>query len=99
MKTIDIELLNSLILESESLMNEETKSIWDEIKVEPNRWKEESNEWGYDSFWVVAILGNEVIWFNDKTDGFNLSNFTENGYIDEYWEETTNLQNIMWHIL
>ncbi len=99
MKTIELELLKDLILKSQSLMSDDMSSSWDEFKIEPQRWEETSNESGYDSFWVVAMLGNEVIWFNDETEGFNISNFTELGHIDEYWTETTDLQNLLWHIL
>lgn len=99
MKTIEIELLKDLILKSQSLMDDDMSSSWDEFKVEPQKWKESSNDSGYDFFWVVAILGNEVIWFNDITNGFNISNFTEVGHIDEFWSETTDLQNLLWHIL
>jgi hypothetical protein len=35
-------------------------------------------------FWVVAILGHKVIWYNDIEGGFNTSTYKKYGQIDEY---------------
>jgi hypothetical protein len=42
--------------------------------------------WGDEvgGFWVVAVRGDTVIWFNDIEGGFNISRFHTPGIIDEY---------------
>ena len=35
-------------------------------------------------FWVVAIIGQKCIYYNDIEDGFNESEFEETGQIGEY---------------
>lgn len=56
------------------------------IACEPVKWQ--LHPWGDlgGGFWVVAVLGNRVIWFNDIEDGFQVSTFAEPGVIptDEY---------------
>lgn len=66
--------------------------IWNEITTKPKKWTEE--EYGKEGggFWVIAIDGNEVIWYNDIEEGFNISNFTAEGEIDEYGAELDELQ-------
>jgi hypothetical protein len=36
-------------------------------------------------FWVVAIVGQTVIWYNDIEEGFNRSRYSAYGTIDDYW--------------
>ena len=35
-------------------------------------------------FWVVGLIGKKVIWFNDIEEGFNISNYSIHGQIDDY---------------
>lgn len=35
-------------------------------------------------FWVVGIIGKAVIYYNDIEEGYNLSQFTNYGEIDNY---------------
>lgn len=35
-------------------------------------------------FWVVAIFGSRVLYFNDHEEGFNISPYSKYGTIDEY---------------
>ncbi len=37
-----------------------------------------------DGFWAVAILGNQVLWYNHVEQGFNVSLFSSYGCIDKY---------------
>ena len=61
-------------------------ALFARIAREPAKWQ--LHPWGDlgGGFWVVAVLGNRVVWFNDIEDGFNISTFTEEGVIpsDEY---------------
>lgn len=36
-------------------------------------------------FWVVAILGKSVIYYNDIEEGYNLSPFIKYGEIENYY--------------
>ncbi len=67
------------------LMSLEQRRIWGLIKIHPEKWSQ--NPWGNkgNGFWVVAIIGNYVIWYNDIEDGFNQSSYTLYGTINEYW--------------
>lgn len=58
--------------------------FWEAIKIPFSKWVQEP--WGNEGngFWVVAIIGSSVIWFNDIEYGFNISKYTEYGKIDVY---------------
>lgn len=70
---------------SEKELIGELSNFWDLIKIEPAKWQEENygNEGG--GFWVVAICGQRIVWYNDIEEGFNISNYTNVGKIDDYW--------------
>lgn len=59
-------------------------NYWNLIKIEPRKWQEK--EYGDEAggFWVVAIFGNEVIYYNDIEDGFNISEYETYGLIQQY---------------
>jgi hypothetical protein len=90
----ETELLD-MINKSYDRMTPEQRKTWETIKIEPQKWTQEpyGNEGG--GFWVVAIIGNVVIWFNDIENGFNRSSFTILGQIDEYY---CNQDNLEWQI-
>jgi len=73
------------IQKTETDLNGELWNFWQLIKVYPTKWKENKfgNEGG--GFWVVAICGTKVIWYNDIEDGFNISNYNNIGEIDGYY--------------
>jgi len=50
-------------------------------------------------FWVVAIFGNTVIWFNDIEDGFNRSQYSRFGVIDAYLCNQDQLQWTVQYVL
>ncbi|OUS05904.1 hypothetical protein A9Q81_03945 [Gammaproteobacteria bacterium 42_54_T18] len=37
-----------------------------------------------DGFWVVAVIGSKVLWYNHVEQGFNVSPFSTCGCIDKY---------------
>ena len=65
-------------------LNGELWNFWQLIKIEPTKWT--GNEYGDDSsgFWVVAICGTKIIWYNDIEEGFNISEYKNYGQIEEY---------------
>jgi hypothetical protein len=82
---ITIEKVYDLILETERELNGELFNFWELIKIYPEKWKEE--EYGIEGggFWVVGLIGKNVIWYNDIEEGFNISRYTTYGTIDKYF--------------
>jgi hypothetical protein len=66
-------------------MSDLQKRIWQAIEVEPVKWEQDpfGNEGG--GFWVVAVIGKSVIWYNDREEGFNRSSYSEFGKINDYF--------------
>jgi hypothetical protein len=60
-------------------------AFWNQVRVQPVKWA--MSPWGDlgGGFWVVAVIGQKCIWFNDIEDGFNTSGFKSFGVIAEYW--------------
>jgi hypothetical protein len=58
--------------------------FWEYIRITPEKWIEKTMGDLGGGFWVVAILGKSVIYYNDIEEGFNMSSFTNYGEIDEY---------------
>jgi hypothetical protein len=59
--------------------------LWNTVRVEPQRWKQDPYGREGNGFWVVALIGQTVIWYNDLEEGFNRSRYSEFGTIDDYW--------------
>ena len=76
-------------------MSVEQKRVWETIKVLPEKWQEATYGDLGGGFWVVAIIGNSVVWYNDIEDGYNQSNYTKYGRIDEYW---CNQERLEWAV-
>ncbi len=76
--------LDQLLAEGLADADDSVCAAWDCIKIPPERWR--CSPWGDEGggFWVVAVRGDTVIWFNDIEDGFNTSTFSERGVIAEY---------------
>ena len=85
------ELLNLINIAWEK-MSMEQRRFWDVIKIAPIKWDlSPYGDLGC-GFWIVAIYGSHVIWFNDIEDGFNISHWSKFGSIDEYWCNQDELQ-------
>ena len=83
-KPISLTDLNNLILQGELELNDEQLNFWDLIKIAPEKWVEKDYGTEGGGFWVVAVMGRQVIWYNDIEDGFNISGYTKYGRIDDY---------------
>jgi hypothetical protein len=83
--------LQSLIAVAELSMNLSSLAFWERIRIRPIKWM--LPPWGDDGggFWVVAIVGQECIWYNDLEDGFNVSHFSKLFRIDDYGCSQCNL--------
>jgi hypothetical protein len=81
---ISLDEIQSLIRASESLMAVTEQRLWDLARIRPAKWRQDP--WGkkIGGFWVVGILGELAIWYNDIEEGFNISHYTTYGTIDEY---------------
>jgi len=66
-------------------MTPEQERWWDLIKVIPEKWQQEPYGNSGSGFWVVGIIGQTVIWYNDIEEGFNRSTYSTLGRINEYW--------------
>jgi hypothetical protein len=79
--------LSSLIAEELPECSAEHREVWERTRIEPQKWRQ--TPWGDEGggFWAVAVLGDQVLWFNDIEYGFNVSTFTTPGEIPEgqYW--------------
>lgn len=76
-------------------MSRRQENIWDAIKIMPEKWSQDP--WGNEGggFWVVAIFGNRVIWYNDIEHGFNVSRYRHHGVIDDYYCDQSDLDEVL----
>lgn len=82
---ISLTELNTLIQKEEKDLSAGLSIFWNLIKTEPVKWTE--TQFGIEGggFWVVAISGNMVIWYNDIEEGFNISQYDVPGRIEGYF--------------
>ncbi len=94
-KPIKLSELYDEILKTESDLNGDLWNFWQLIKIDPEKWLEPQfgNEGG--GFWVVAICGRKVIWYNDIEEGFNISDYNKYGQINGYY---CNQDEVSWAV-
>jgi hypothetical protein len=68
----------------EYLFVDDQKCFWHFIRIEPEKWTEETMGMVGGGFWVVAIFGHKVLYYNDIEEGFNISPYHKYGVIDDY---------------
>jgi hypothetical protein len=85
--SITEERLLDLVNKGRRQMNPLERKFWDSICIDPEKWQQDSYGRIGNGFWVVAILGRTVLWYNDIEHGFNRSCYANCGTIpaDEYW--------------
>ena len=93
---ITLDELFKEINKSETDLNGELWNFWQLIKIYPTKWEEQ--EFGSEGggFWVVAICGTKVIWYNDIEEGFNISSYTIIGTLDGYY---CNQDELSWSVI
>lgn len=95
---ISPEELSDQIAASVAQMEPAERLVWDLVRVPPVKWR--LHPWGDlgGGFWVVGIIGCQVIWYNDIEDGFNVSRYTDSGTISEYWCNQDELHHVIWQL-
>ncbi len=95
MPAFSIQDLLKLIAEEVSALEECDRRLWQMVLIPPTRWHQ--HPWGDDlgGFWVVGIIGQRVIWFNEIEGGFNVSRYFAYGTIEEYWCDQDELCHVM----
>lgn len=61
------------------------RNLWEVIRITPEKWSQDPYGNTGNGFWVVAIIGSTVIWYNDIEEGYNRSTFSKLGVINEFW--------------
>lgn len=95
---IALENLYAEINKTEHLLEKELRNFWKLIKVEPVKWSEKEFGADSDGFWVIAICGKRIIWYNDIEEGFTISNFDKFGEIDNYNCDDFELNQVVWQL-
>ncbi|MBS7255828.1 hypothetical protein [Flavobacterium branchiicola] len=72
------------IRKNENDLTKKEKNFWNLIKINPIKWQEKKYGEMGGGFWVVAICGTKIIWYNDIEEGFNICDYTVFGEIEEY---------------
>jgi hypothetical protein len=93
---ISLEELEEWILRGELALEDELLNFWNLIKIAPRKWQEKDYGDEGGGFWVVAIFGNEIIYYNDIEDGFNVGEYETYGDIKAYW---ANQDELNWTIM
>lgn len=73
--------------------------VWKCIAISPTKWKLSPVGDLGGGFWVVAISGGSVIWYNDIEDGYNISTYPALGEIGAYGADQYELGNILQQLI
>jgi hypothetical protein len=93
---IEESALLELIDNAEWMLEGLDKSFWGLIKLSvPEKWVNHPLGDLGGGFWVVAIVGNRCLYYNDIEDGFNVSTFKSWGEIDEYFSNQLKLEELV----
>jgi hypothetical protein len=86
-KPISRAALDELVAKELLASTPEDRALFARAAVTPTKWQ--LSPWGDlgGGFWVVAVIDDRVLWYNDIEEGFNVSCFTTRGTIPstEYW--------------
>jgi hypothetical protein len=77
--------LRARVAQGEARMSPAERRLWEVIRIEPEKWQQHPYGDQGAGFWVVALVGRTVIWYNDVEEGFNRSRYSAFGTIDDYW--------------
>lgn len=88
---IPLEELYDLILHAENTMRGELERLWELVKIFPEKWRQAPYGNTGGGFWVVAVCGRRIIWYNDIEEGFTISRYEQYGRFAEYWRNQDSL--------
>jgi hypothetical protein len=77
--------LIDMVEEAELFMTSGCQRFWNHIKINHQKWRLSPEGDLGGGFWVVALIGNTCIYYNDIEDGFNISSYTTFGQIGNYY--------------
>ena len=66
-------------------MSPSQRRVWQAIRIDPEKWQQHPYGDAGGGFWVVALVGRTVVWYNDIEEGFNRSRYSDYGQIEDYW--------------
>jgi hypothetical protein len=84
--------LQARVAQGEARMNPSQRRLWEAVRIDPEKWQQHPYGDLGGGFWVVALVGRTVIWFNDIEDGFNRSRYSVYGTIDDYYSNQDELE-------
>lgn len=87
-KELDFEIF----IQEQELENDVLK-IWNKAKIKPELWY--CNDVIESYFWVVAIIDENLIWYNDITENFQKTPFKTQGFIDQYKAQNKSLNDMI----
>src|SRR6267154_6073203 len=76
--------LEARIAQGRKRMSPAQLHLWDAVRIDPEKWQQHPYGDNGEGFWVVAIVGRTVLWYNDIEEGFNRSTYSAYGTIDDY---------------
>jgi hypothetical protein len=80
---ISLDKLYDKIFSTEESLLGEMNNLWDIIKIEPAKWRKKGFNESDASFWVVAVYGQNAIWYCDIDNEFNISPYKIFGELSE----------------
>ena len=91
--------LRARVAQGEARMSAAQLRMWETIRIEPEKWQQHPYGDAGAGFWVVALAGRTVIWYNDVEEGFNRSRYSVYGTIDDYWCNEDELEVTMQYFM
>jgi hypothetical protein len=79
------EAVRRRVAQGEARMTPSQLRLWEAIRIEPEKWQQRPYGDAGNGFWVVALVGRTVVWYNDIEEGFNRSRYRAYGQIEDYW--------------
>jgi hypothetical protein len=91
--------LEARIEQARTRMTPAQQRLWEAIRISPQKWHQHPYGDPGNGFWVVGLIGQTVVWYNDIEDGFNRSRFSTFGTIDDYWCNNDELDVTLQYLL
>ena len=80
---IDDEKVIKLINDAEFLLEGLAKNFWRLIKLSPIEIWETPEDFESEYVWVVAIIGNRCVFYDELSEGFAISDYDSHGELSE----------------